>query len=46
MESARFIFRGSLDFKVELNRLKRTENIMQRDSTYTSLLLHLYQGYQ
>jgi hypothetical protein len=33
MVLARFVFSGSLDFKVELNRLKRTENIMQHDST-------------
>ena len=30
---ARFVFIGSWDFIVELNRLKRTENIMRHDST-------------
>ena len=33
MELALLIFRGSLDFTVELNRLRTTEKKMQRDST-------------
>jgi hypothetical protein len=33
MELALLIFRGSLDFKVELNHLRTTVKKMQRDST-------------